>query len=112
MNIEELLKTHKMATGEDLLCVLEMIQRNPSLVIIRDVNGGSIEEFTHYATGPFSIQSDEEGLYICGYDHRDKQERHLRIIDNGETKGVVELRHPNQPWHQPQFGAIRVYMHK
>lgn len=112
MNIEELLKTHKMATEEDLLCVLEMIQRNPSLVVIRDVNGGPIEEFTHYASGPFSIQSDEESLYIRGYDHRDKQERHLRLVDKDEAKGVVELRHPNQPWYTPQFGAIRIYMHK
>lgn len=112
MDLIELLKDYDIANEKDIECVFGEVSTG-SRVFIRHVNGGPVDDFDLFAEGPYLLKKDELGyLYIVGYDRRDRQEKHLRIADDKNMPGIVELRAPNHSWIRYENGSLRLYVRK
>jgi hypothetical protein len=110
-SLSDLTKSHRLAHGEDIPRIFELLQGGNLLdsVLVRDLNSvdQGVYPLTDVARRPFTTEFVFGYHVLHGIDLTTGGRRSLRITEGGVVELSVE---GNSDWFPPSMGSVRLYI--
>lgn len=111
INLEELLKTHRMATNLEEVWV-ELEKKTFDHVYVRSLFHDTFYPISKIITRPFVFAGTKDGYEIRAIDLLNNNEvAKLRIVGTAEQAGTIEIKNIHRKeWFRPEMDSLRIYI--